>query len=183
MLIISVWRQVLWALTHAPTPSRPGKEQCWYMQDSRQHRSGCTNSAVGQQRGWVREAAWDCAASGVALWHYKQQRWLTNQFSDMRVVKLLHTCSLSQELLNVSRGEDVSWKKVTISFLPRDFTDNDYQKLVLCGTAHPLRPTATWASLQQSRAWHFLLGWAAASTLLCLSMTESSKVLELRFLK
>lgn len=69
---------------------------------------------------------WDCVGSGGALWHHKQQCWLTNQFSDVRVVKLLHTCSLSQELLNVSRGEDVRWKKVTVSFpplwvAPRDF--------------------------------------------------------------
>lgn len=41
----------------------------------------------------------------------EQHCWLTNQLSDMWVVKLLHACSLPQELLNVSGGEDVRWKK------------------------------------------------------------------------
>lgn len=35
---------------------------------------------------------------------------LTDEFGDVRVVKLLHAGSLAQELLNVSRGEDVRWK-------------------------------------------------------------------------
>lgn len=52
------------------------------------------------------EAVQDNAGTGGALW-----RCLTDQFGDVRVVKLLHTGSLSQELLNVSRGEDVRWKK------------------------------------------------------------------------
>lgn len=47
---------------------------------------------------------------------------------------------------------------------PKDITDNDLQKLVLCGGfAHPPRPTARWASLQQGRAWHFHLGqWSVS---------------------
>lgn len=64
------------------------------MQDSRQHRGGCTSTA-GES-----EVVWDNAGTGGALWH-EQQHCLTNQFGDMRVVKLLHTGSLSQELLNV----------------------------------------------------------------------------------
>ena len=89
---------------------------------------------------------WERAGTGGALWR-KQQHQLTNQFSDVRVVKLLHTCSLPQELLNVCRGKDVRWKKVTVSFLPlweapRDLTDNDYQQLLLRGAVQPLRPTA-----------------------------------------
>lgn len=53
-----------------------------------------------------REAVWGNAGTGGALWH-EQQHCLTNQFGDMGVVKLLHAGSLSQELLNVSGGEDV----------------------------------------------------------------------------
>lgn len=47
---------------------------------------------------------------------------------------------------------------------PKDITDNDLQKPVLCGGfAHPPRPTARWASLQQGRAWCFHLGqWSVS---------------------
>lgn len=88
----------------------PGKEECWPTQDSRQCRAGCPSPA-GES-----EALWDKAGAGGALWH-EQQCCLTNQFGDMRVVELLHTGSLPQELLNVSWGEDVRWKKGTVSFL------------------------------------------------------------------
>lgn len=50
---------------------------------------------------WGVWAVWGNAGTGGALWH-EQQHCLTNQFGDMRVVKLLHAGSLSQELLNVS---------------------------------------------------------------------------------
>lgn len=89
--------------THS-NPLGPGKEQCWPAQDSRQHRGSCSSTA-GESG-----AVWDNAGAGGALWH-EEQRCLTDQFGDMRVVKLLHAGSLSQELLNVSGGEDVSWKK------------------------------------------------------------------------
>lgn len=50
---------------------------------------------------------------------------------------------------------------MTVSFpplwvAPRDFTDNDNQKLVLCGTAHHLRPTARSSLAQLDPPQHIL---------------------------
>lgn len=78
----------------------------------------------------------------------------------------LVTCGWSNSFIHAASRRNSSMsvevkmsagKKASVSFpplwvAPRDFTDNDYQKLVLCGTAHPLSPTARRVSLQQSRA-------------------------------
>lgn len=143
------------------TPLRPGKCRCC----SLQHRGACTNAAFREQRWWACEAGGDGA--GVSSTAGLPISLVTCGWSN----SFIHAASRRNSSMSVEvkmsagrKGHCKFSSLVLRRMAPKDITDNDPQKLALCeGFAHPPRPTARWASLQQGRAWHFHLGRSAVS--------------------